>query len=390
MPSYTFITISDVHHGHKPYDEMKNEFYAEGGFFDILDSSVSEPEFIGIGILGDWFDKKLDVNDLKAKLAISIIADIVSRCMPYNKQIIILRGTYSHDLNQLDIFREWNLMYSGIQLVNTLSECKFGPLKVLCIPEEYPLDQDDYYRESFSKKYDAIFGHGFFDQNCFDSNEAEKTMPRMPIFSSDLFKDLAPITIFGHDHTHKNFFGKIWYNGSFSRLCHGEEGPKGFLYIEWNKKKPIATFIENELAPLFITVVLDVIMLKSKLDISFESIVSVVENTKKKLKAKELKVKVTPKFASEYTHFLEIAKTYFASKDGYKFETGRLDKLKDGKVIEIEEDQSEKVVTEYDFLLRPGNVVDKVVQFINIKYGNDKEITAEDVSKAIAPSKTPN
>lgn len=379
--TYSFIEISDVHHGAKPHEEMREEFYAEGGFFDVLDAAVEDDDFIGVAICGDWFDKKLDMNDPRAKLAVSIVIDIASRLAARGKYMIVLRGTYTHDLHQLDVFRDLQLMMPNFRLVNHAEVVQFGPLKTLVIPEEYPADDEEYYRGFFSKKYDLILGHGFFDFNCFDANDAEKSLPKMPVFEADVVKKLAPITIFGHDHTHKNYEGKIWYAGSFSRLCHGEEAPKGFLYVEWDKKKPSVTFVENEAAPRYVTVVLDTIMRKSKKAVSFENIVEVVEATKAKLAAKDLKVKVTPEFAAEHTNFLELSKTYFSSREGYRFETGRLAPKRDGQEVDTENDGQEP--TEFDFLFEPGQMLDKIVRFIEIKHP-DSGLSRDDVSKALS------
>ena len=156
----TFISISDVHHGAKSHESMRDEFYAEGGFFDVLDAALPEEEFIGVAVTGDWFDKKLDMNDPRAKLGVSIMVDILNRCIQHDKHLVVIRGTYSHDLNQLNVFEEFGALYEKFHLVNTVREIKFGSLKTLCIPEEYPQDSDEYYADWFSKKYDLILGHG--------------------------------------------------------------------------------------------------------------------------------------------------------------------------------------------------------------------------------------
>jgi hypothetical protein len=364
---------------------MKEEFYCEGGFFDVLDAALPEEDFIGVAITGDWFDKKLDMNDPRAKLGVSIMVDILNRCIQHEKELVVIRGTYSHDLNQLNVFEELTALYDKFHLINTVRQIRFGGLKTLCIPEEYPTDVDEYYADAFSKKYDLILGHGFFDFNCFDANDAEKTIPQMPVFEADVICALAPLTIFGHDHTHRNYEKKIWYNGSFSRLCHNEESPKGFLYVEYDKKKPVVHFVENALAPKYITVVLDAI-LKRK-EPNFENIVNVIETTKEKLEAYELKVKVGDGMSRDNKTAIELVKAHFTNRPGFKIESGRLGISRDSAnvVDDAEEGQAEDRDTTFDFLFEHTNLIDKVQKFIDVKYEGQYDISREQIAQAIAP-----
>jgi hypothetical protein len=366
---------------------MRDEFYAEGGFFEILDSVLPDDDFIGVAVTGDWWDKKLDMNDARAKLGVSIMIDIMNRCIQHGKQLVVLRGTYSHDLNQLNVFEEFSALYDKFRLVNTVQEIKFGPLRTLCIPEEYPQDSDEYYAEFFSKKYDLVLGHGFFDFNCFDSSESEKTIPQMPVFEADLFCKLAPLTIFGHDHMHRSYLDRIWYNGSFSRLCHGEEYPKGFLYVEWDKKKPDVHFIENELAPKYITVLLDALLKKKKLEFNFENAVRVIEDAKKRLQAHDLKVKITEDLTRSSRSTVELLKNYFANLSGFRVEAGRVTVSRNSEnVIGDSEEPEEERDTTYDFLFENKNIVDKVKQFIDVKYEGKYDITPEQIAQLICPN----
>lgn len=385
----SFITISDVHHGAKPHDAMHQEFYCEGGFFDVLDAALPEEDFIGVAVTGDWFDKKLDMNDPRAKLGISVMVDILNRCIQHDKFLVVIRGTYSHDLNQLNVFEEFAVLYDKFHLINTVQTIKFGNLNTLCIPEEYPTDVDAYYEDHFSKKYDLVLGHGFFDFNCFDSNDAEKIIPQMPVFEADVICGLAPITIFGHDHAHRSYStkaGEIWYNGSFSRLCHNEETPKGFLYIEYSKKKPVVHFIENAMAPKYITVVLDVLMKRSKKELNFENVVEVIEATKKKTKAFDLKVKISEYICRENKTMVELVKSYYANKTGYRIESSKLSVLRDSEnVVEDADAVEEDRDTTFDFLFEHSNIVDKVSKFIEIKYEGAYDISRDQIAQAIAP-----
>jgi hypothetical protein len=391
----TFITLSDVHHGAIPHERLHSEFYSDGGFFSVLDAVVSEPEFIGVAITGDWWDHKLSLNDPRTKLGMSIIIDIKNRCQLHGKHFIILRGTYSHDMKQLDFAKEFEVGYDKFRLFNTVEEYDFGGLKTLILPEEYPKDVEEFYAPFFAKKYDLILGHGFFDFNCFDANEGEKSIPTMPIFDAEEICAIAPVTIFGHDHTHRNYQGEkskgqIWYNGSFTRWHHGDETPKGFLYTEWDKKSPTINFIENELAPTFVTVVLDVIMEKVKV-VDFESIVKRVESYRSKHNIGELKIKVTHKFIDGYRTEIELAKNYFANREGFRFESGRVSIAKRNEDVtelhgDVVEDRINAEDTQYGFLFGNDTIVDKISQFLTLRHNGTVELSKEDIAKALAPA----
>lgn len=391
--SKSFITFSDVHNGAKPHDQMHTEFYAEGGLFSVLDTFLEDKDFIGVALTGDYWDCKLSLNDPKSRVGMSILVDLFNRCRDHDKHFVIIRGTYSHDLQQLDCMKEFEASHEKFRLINRAEVIDFGGLKTLCIPEEYPQDAEEYYSAFYEEKYDLILGHGFFDANCFDANEAEKSIPQMPIFEVERVSAMAPLTIFGHDHTHKSFVGssggRIYYNGSYSRLCHGEEGPKGFLYVNYKAKKSEIIFCENELAPKYVTVVLDRILKKSA-GITFESIVKTVEAYKVKHAIDDLKVKMSPEFVALYRGEVELARNYFTNKSGFRFETGRLSLRKSNDDVVAAHDgvagDSESIEdTRFGFLFGNEDIVTKLLKFITIKHDGKVDLSRESITKLLVP-----
>jgi hypothetical protein len=382
-----FLSISDVHHGAKPHQDMRNEFYAEGGFFDVLNELLPEESFIGVAVEGDWFDRKLDGNDPRMKLAASVMLDLFGRCMAYGKQLIVLRGTYGHDLDQLALFQELESIYEGFKLASRVCVTDFGGFKTLLIPEEYPEDAEEYYSEFFADTYDLVLAHGFTDQNCFDANEAERSVPKMPIFEAETLLGLAPLIIFGHDHRHRSFFGRIWYNGSFSRLCHGEEHPKGFLLVKHNGTEEFEIqHIENELAPRYITLVLDDLVKKTK-DLDLSKAIQLIEKAREKTQADDLKIKITREFTRDNRTLVELIKDHYSSKEGTRIEAGKtaIERSGENTVEEeaVEDDETERD-TRFDFLFEPGDMIDKIVKFIGIKYEGERDLNREMVTSLLA------
>ena len=94
------ISTSDWHHGAKDANEMMMELYQENGFFDILNMGCSEESFMGVVLAGDYFEKRLALNEQTSILAVNVFLEIYNLCKDYNKYFIVLRGTYSHDFSQ--------------------------------------------------------------------------------------------------------------------------------------------------------------------------------------------------------------------------------------------------------------------------------------------------
>ena len=383
-----FISISDVHHGTKPVEEFEKEFYeGDNSFFSILISLIDDKDFIGVALTGDYYDSKLSMEDKKSKLASRIFLDIFTLCKTANKYFLVLRGTYSHDFRQLDHFKALESTYDRFKLVNTVEVVDFNGIKTLCIPEEYIDDSDSYYKEYFDGKYDLILGHGLFKYNCYEPNESEKPMAKMPIFDENVFIKCSPLTIFGHVHRHSSYRMMIYYNGSFSRLCFGEEDPKGFLLVTINPKRKThnVTFIENEFAPTFVTLMLEKIVDLTE-EFNFELVVKTINRHKKKYD--NLKIKVAKDTIVNYPSQFELLKGYFAGKKGILIE-GSLYSLKTKESIdETNINESEDVKEEdvkYNFLLENTSIYEKVAQFINVKYPDKKvEITLDDIRDALA------
>jgi DNA repair exonuclease SbcCD nuclease subunit len=378
----SFLSFSDVHHGSKSYTEMYNEFYTENGLMPVFHELVFEEDFLGVFLTGDYYDKKLDLNDNKAKLASQIILELYTYCKKHNKYFIILKGTYAHEFNQLDNFKFLESTYSKFKIINTVTSLQLdNNIKILCLPEEYMNDQESYYEEYFSEKYNIILGHGLFSYNKFHDNISERPMANMPMFNEKQLMKLADIIIFGHVHTPSIYKNKIYYNGSYSRLCFGEEEPKGYWLFDYYYKtnKHEATFIENVLAPKYKTILLE--QLKKINSKDLDLIVKEINNIKKQIDY--LKIKISKEFTEENLVLVENIKTYFYNKSNIVIEGGSFS-LKNSSNIINSENQIEKII-EYDFLYTTNDLNTKILKFIDIKHKNKNiVITEDDIKEALS------
>ena len=234
------LNLGDVHFGHPKTKHMAEE---ELPFFlEYTRKHGKDIDFINL--LGDFYDRKISLNEESSKLSKEFIDDLLGLCREFNIKLRWIRGTKTHDFNQLDNFKHYQL-YTDVdfRIITTVTEEEMFPeVSILWIPEEYMHDQDEYYKEfldacSDGAKYDMIFGHGTWEHEAFTCQvqESERNIKGSPVFRIKQWEDkvYGPI-IFGHIHTHNVYKEKIYYTGSYSRWCYGEEKPKGFLDLTYD------------------------------------------------------------------------------------------------------------------------------------------------------------
>lgn len=248
----SIITFSDVHWGAHGQDAQA--LYEE---LTIIKQAILEEDTKLVVMCGDYYDRKIDFTSDAAVLSIKFMNELREACRIKGAILRFIRGTRSHDLNQLNNFKSFETGDGMFRVIDTVEEEEVLPgFKVLYIPEEYPIDYKQYYEELLYKKpdgyYDFIFGHGsihyaiWYLEHCL----SEKNMGTAPVFNEkDFTRVCKNKTVFGHVHKHCIYDNKVFYNGSFSRQCHGEEDAKGFLIFDMQTFEHF--FIENEKAPIF-------------------------------------------------------------------------------------------------------------------------------------------
>lgn len=243
--------IADIHFGFMSTATLKLYNNLKKYFIDWL--KENSPDVNIIAICGDLFHLKLALTSNEAICAVRFIQDLRQE-FP-NARIILVKGTRSHDLNQLEVFN--SMVSDNFKIYNTVEEDYYTDnFKYLVIPEEYYPDKSVYdkYLKS-NEKYDWVFFHGMFsfagsyalmtgnkfNKICFTSNE----------FDNCVYGKVVG----GHIHIPLED-NKIQYCGSFERWKHGEEDKKGFRYHEYDtntKKVIVDKYIENVGASIYKT-----------------------------------------------------------------------------------------------------------------------------------------
>lgn len=256
-----FVTafLADIHFGSSNPESLYNEL--KDNFLRILKGKRIDLVVIG----GDTFHSIISMNTVTSRYVLLFMEKLIKLCKKEKiPHIRIIQGTMSHDNNQLNVFKMYeNDKDIDFKTVLNLSEEIFPEgFKVLYVPEEYMLasKQKDYYGKYLTKRkyYDMIFGHGSFSECKFTSKhqESEIDMSSAPVFDSKYFVTASRGPIyFGHIHKKLTIRDHIYYPGSFSRFCHGEEDDKGWYLSVYNMNtsKYVHEFIVNDLAPIYKT-----------------------------------------------------------------------------------------------------------------------------------------
>ena len=310
------VTLMDLHWGAISPERMEMEISQT--LYPFLDENNIDV----IIIAGDLFDSKQYLTSEVTKHVIRFIHTLMMKC----KTLVFLTGTKTHDDLQLDTLKE---IYSeitsicdtscaipyfmdkvgiinfkdicGVSCSSMLSHNEFDciqhdDISILCVPEEYILDQDEYYRPYLDNKhYDLIIYHGMVDKIWYAKKNKESQTEftkhsSAPVFKVDEILEHCDKCYAGHVHMHKHYGndGRFLYVGPYTRWEFGKDGDVGFQYVEINKesKKITDRFIVNHNAQVMSTRVLNInetVLLKD-LNVNLDNIIKEEMNYSDKLR----------------------------------------------------------------------------------------------------------
>ena len=253
------VVVSDIHLGHSrtptPFiiDNL-NKHITNDAVFSSIDLIV---------FAGDVFDTLLDFADDDSHDIKRWIAHTLKLAFKHGVAVIVLEGTPSHDRKQSSVFVTINdinaqagFCPAELYYVDTLSVLHLEHLGIsaLMVPDEWgpttadTLDQvQALLANEGLERVDFSFMHGMF--------EYQMDYEGVSTHNAQAYLDLTQHLIFiGHVHTYSSF-QRIFAQGSFDRLIHGEEGPKGFLRFKLNRAGDYEVkFIENTTAAIYKTI----------------------------------------------------------------------------------------------------------------------------------------
>lgn len=356
------VNISDIHIGKKDDMRLKEELEI---FFDYLKDTENIDM---ITISGDLFDRVLTANEYGTTLALEFIQRLIDLYIP-EIAIRIIKGTRSHDFNQLDILKVFKEKAgSHFKIIEKNEVEVFNGYKILYLPEEYPTDYDDFYKENLlgveDKVYDFIIGHGMIDFIAFTGYEddSENRVHGTPTHKAD---DLIRVTkgpiIFGHIHEKQEYKDKIYYTGSYSRYSFDTPSEKGFMVFDIDDDDPSKfkmTFIENTKAPTY----------------------AVLDIDKLNLEGIDDHVKYIKELSDKYD-FVKIKTGNKANLDIARSLTEKDSSIKVQSVNK--EKETIKVDPKYEYILKKELPLNETIRkFMNEEY--DKDIDLDFISKVIS------
>ena len=236
------------------------------GLYDAFDKNRLYENIDVLVIAGDLFDRLLEVNNEHLTSIIVWMSYVIRQCERKDITLLVLAGTKSHDRDQNELWISTaRAMRSGCKLhyANTLSieYFKDWDMNVLFVPDNLNPDSavtwselEELMEAKGLKKVDFAVMHGQFQHQLpeFISEKSPATHK-----NSNYLNIVEHYIFVGHIHTH-SVYDRILAQGSFDRMAHGEEEPKGFLMAEINLRGNVSDdwfkFIPNPKAKKYITI----------------------------------------------------------------------------------------------------------------------------------------
>lgn len=254
------LDISDIHMGHP---NTRSEWIIPR-LTKYITEHVKNDSIKYIFLSGDQFDRLLNLPSVDASEISLFITWLLRFCQKHKVKLRILEGTPSHDWKQNYLFTQRKTELSldvDVRYFDKLCidyEEEYG-LNILYVPDEWS-ETDDTLRQVKEllnskglEKVDLAIMHGMF---AFQLPEHLRSS--LPVHDQVEYEKIVDkLIIIGHDHCHKTS-GKVVVPGSFDRLVHGEENPKGFIHFVLKREgRPKVTFIENKDATIYKSIVLE-------------------------------------------------------------------------------------------------------------------------------------
>ena len=361
--AFVIVVLSDVHFGALDSKQLMTELGSE-----FIDKIEEMPIIDMIIIDGDLYNSKLSLNSSHSKAAFIFLAKLCEIAKKKNVVIRIIKGTSSHDNDQLDnleVFKD----ICDFKVVNTFSDENFRGIDIVYIPEEY-IDDEGYYDKLYNGSYDLGFGHGMVKEAAFVAHKQESaiTMKKAPVFDTNkLLGAIKGVCMFGHIHTPMRIKKRFYYCGSFSRWCFGEEEDKGFNIIYYTPEYPEKTkveFVKNNLARIYDTVTIDVV------DASVENTLNTIKNAIDMTSFYKKRIIVNiAKTVTDRRLMSDLINETFGK---YSMITIVINSLEKEEIRRQSDEKVERLLSEYGFIFDKSIPKDEKIQrYINKKYNRN-------------------
>ena len=261
-----FAVISDIHIGRQSISPKDFRKQLKEHFISVLKELVY---LDGIFITGDILHGIISLNSEYAEVFYWFIDQVYKIARKKHSTVIIVRGTASHDNDQLNKAEKFE---SDDYRILVLPDVRVKQLKDI---DQY-LDKKDH--------YDMILGHGTIDRMQFFVQESEQLSAKTYLFDVDklMYCCKGPI-FFGHIHQYESILDHFYYVGSFTTLERGTHSA-GFLvggiYSKNRKKYVVNRYLNPDSAEYLELEVTKKLLAEYSIDDIMETIDSVIESMK--------------------------------------------------------------------------------------------------------------
>lgn len=255
IKEFVIASVSDVHLGHKRVKTADTIAALDAAFPDNAETANIDL----LVIVGDLFDRLLNLPEDDVSEIQLWAYRLLCLCAKHKIVLRVLEGTPRHDWKQSAMFEtlvqhsKLDIDFKYIRTVSIEYMEKFG-INVLYVEDEHNPSTAvtlEHVKELMAARnldqVDYAFMHGQFE---YQLTAAAKKAPRHD--SAEYMKLVKHYIFIGHIHTHTTL-DRILAQGSFPRLGHGEEGPKGHIRAIVTEDDRQYFFIENKMAKIYKT-----------------------------------------------------------------------------------------------------------------------------------------
>jgi len=231
--------FADIHYGQ--HRLRPDKIYADFHKF-VYPYLNDELDILCIG--GDFFHILLDMSSQYGFYVTLLINELIELAFKHDFYIRVIRGTFSHDRNQSQMFVTLP-KYKSIQKDNerikyfnslALEYIKKYDLWFLYKPDD--INMNNIYskiykllKENSIDKVDIFMNHGYFKHMLPDVIKDKEQSLDYELIK----KYIKGVVLNGHVHQ-PSIYEKVISSGSFERFAFNEEENKGFFIINYNKR----------------------------------------------------------------------------------------------------------------------------------------------------------
>lgn len=279
-----FAAISDIHIGIRHIEASDMKAQLKKHFFEVLDKMAY---LDAIFITGDVMHTIVSLNSEYSELFYWFIDRVYRVARKRNASVIIIKGTMSHDNDQLNNIKNYVKNTDGVdfRVYDTIEETTlWDNYKVLILPDVRVKQLKDIDDRLIPGKYDLILGHGTIDRMQYVVQESENMPAKAYIYDVEklMAASKGPV-LFGHIHQYHNIQNKFCYVGPFTMLERGWDDAGfviGAIYDKDHTKFKFEHYINTDSAAYYDIRVTKKILSEIPIDEIIEAIDSIAAEGK--------------------------------------------------------------------------------------------------------------